>query len=68
MELICYIVAWLLPTKMYVLILAYDFFPPSQLQLMFYNTDYGSFENAAPLQDGLAAISVLLEVRWSMVD
>lgn len=67
MELICYIVAQLLPTKIYVLILAYDFFP-SQLQLMFYNTDYGSFENAAPLQDGLAAISVLLEVRWSMVD
>ena len=32
---------------------------------MFYNTDYGSYENAAPLQDGLAAISVLLKVGIS---
>ncbi|XP_074629900.1 carbonic anhydrase 2-like [Acropora palmata] len=38
---------------------------PAELQLMFYNTDYGSFENAAPLQDGLAAISVLLEIGKS---
>lgn len=28
---------------------------------MFYNTEYGSYENAAPKQDGLAAISVLLK-------
>lgn len=34
-----------------------------QLQLMFYNTEYGSYENAAPKQDGLAAISVLLKAR-----
>lgn len=30
---------------------------------MFYNTEYGSYENAAQRQDGLAAISVLLKVR-----
>lgn len=34
-----------------------------QLQLMFYNTEYGSYENAAPKQDGLASISVLLKAR-----
>lgn len=34
-----------------------------QLQLMFYNTEYGSYENAALKQDGLAAISVLLKAR-----
>ena len=28
---------------------------------MFFNTEYGSYENAAPLQDGLAAISVLIK-------
>ena len=32
-----------------------------QLQLMFFNTEYGSYENAAPLQDGLAAISVFIK-------
>ena len=28
---------------------------------MFFNTEYGSYENATPLQDGLAAISVLIK-------
>ena len=28
---------------------------------MFSNSEYGSYENAAPVQDGLAAISVLLK-------
>ncbi|XP_078349815.1 carbonic anhydrase 2-like [Oculina patagonica] len=38
---------------------------PAELQLMFYNTEYGSYENAAQRQDGLAAISVLLKVGKS---
>lgn len=38
---------------------------PAELQLMFYNTEYGSYENAAPKQDGLASISVLLKVGKS---
>jgi len=38
---------------------------PAELQLMFFNTEYGSYENAAPLQDGLAAISMLLKIGKS---
>lgn len=38
---------------------------PAELQLMFYNTDYGYYDNAASKQDGLAAISVLLKVGKS---
>ncbi|XP_068683578.1 carbonic anhydrase-like [Montipora foliosa] len=38
---------------------------PAELQVMFYNTDYGSYEIAAPLQDGLAGISVLLKIGHS---
>ncbi|KAM7440907.1 Carbonic anhydrase [Porites harrisoni] len=38
---------------------------PAELQLMFFNTEYGSYENAAPLQDGLAAISVFIKVGKS---
>lgn len=30
---------------------------------MFYNTEYGFYDNAASKKDGLAAISVLLKVR-----
>lgn len=35
---------------------------PAELQLMFYNTEYGFYDNAASKKDGLAAISVLLKV------
>lgn len=31
---------------------------------MFYNTEYGFYDNAASKKDGLAAISVLLKVRY----
>lgn len=47
----------------FVLFVVNDVAIITQLQVMFYNTEYGSYENAAQKQDGLAAISVLLKAR-----